>query len=441
MINEFKAQRILAGHAHQHIEKNITLHGWLHDKQLIDNNTIIELRDRSGLISILITDFADAKKINQICLGSILQVKGIVQKTPLGKIQLQSSSVIIDICVNEESPIELNKPIEHSAENLTQILENRIVNLRNPQEQTIFRINTAIEYGIRNFLIKNDFFEFHSPKILACASEGGTEIFKFDYFGREATLAQSAQFYKQIMAQGFERVFEIGSTFRAEPSISTRHMTDFMTLDVEMAFINDLSDIMGLLYSMLKDVSESIWQIYKNELEYQGASKPIFNDKFPVLTLEQLHNLCLKETGQDFRNEKDPTPFEEDWICKYSAQHWGSDAVFICEFPVSTMKFYQYRNQQNPKVIDRFDLIFKGVEISTGGRRENRYEKLLEQMKELGINSTDYEYSYYLQVFKYGAPAHGGFGLGLARLTQLLIGLKSVKEAVLFVRDKDRLLP
>jgi nondiscriminating aspartyl-tRNA synthetase len=441
MIYEFKKDRILVSQINLYLGKKIIIQGWLNSVNELNDVLIIELRDRSGSVSIIINNNNNTEIINNYKQGTILTIDGYVEQIQNNGIIFKDAKLKIDVPIRFTSPIDISKPIDHSIENLNEIVENRALNIRNTFEQTIFRINTNIEDLIRHYLKQHDFFEFHSPKILACASEGGTEIFKLDYFGKEATLAQSAQFYKQIMAQGFERVFEIGSTFRAEPKMSTRHLTDFMTLDVEMAFINNLNDVMNLLSSMLVYITENIWTTHGNALNIYKAKRPLLKQKFPIITLKQLHDLYLEKTGRDCRLETDPTPFEEEWICNYSAEHWGSEAVFITEFPASTMKFYQYRNDDNPEVIDRFDLIFKGVEICTGGRRENRYEKLIGQMKQLEINPDNYEYQYYLQALKFGAPAHGGFGLGLARLTQLIIGLESVKEAVLFVRDKDRLLP
>lgn len=434
MVLEFIQERILTDQAKLNVGKIITISGWLHNK---DNN-YITIRDRSGLLKVKIDSFLE--KIKNIKPMSILMIKGMVHKKNDG-LELDAIDINIEVPVLYESPIEVDKKIDHSPSNLNNILENRVINLRNIPEQYIFKVQTAISDSIREYLNANDFTEFYSPKLLACASEGGAEVFKVDYFGQQATLAQSAQFYKQIMVGAFERIFEFGSTFRAESSISTRHMTDFITLDVEMGFITDLKDIMQMLYNIIRYVAQNVWQTHSTQLKALGAVPPILSNEIQIITLKELHDLCYEHTGKDFRNEKDPNNFEEKWICEFSAKNWGSDAVFITEFPASEMKFYQYRNKLNPNVIDRFDLIFRGVEICTGGRRENRYEKLFEQMKELGINPNDNVYSYYLQALKFGLPAHGGFGLGLARLNQQIIGLNSVKEAVIFTRDKNRLLP
>lgn len=439
MIVEFINERILTDQVKFNLGKEVALAGWLHKK--IDSKNLL-IRDRKGILKVNIENLSktEIEKINNIQPMSILIIKGIATNQE-EQIQLNAHQITIDVPVKYKSPIDIEEKIDHHPNNLNNILENRVLNIRNIPEQYIFKIQTAISDALRQYLKNNDFTEFYSPKLLACASEGGTEVFKVDYFGKQAILAQSAQFYKQIMVGAFERIFELGSTFRAEASISTRHMTDFLTLDVEMGFITDLSDIMKTLYNMLIYINESIWNTHSYELKKLGAIPSVLNPKMPIVTLEELHDLCYKHTGKDFRKEKDPNPFEEKWICDFSLKHWQSEAVFITEFPASEMKFYQHRNKKNPNTIDRFDLIFRGIEICTGGRRENNYEKLIEQMEQLGINPNDSTYSYYLQALKYGLPAHGGFGLGLARLNQQIIGLNSVKEAIIFCRDKNRLLP
>jgi nondiscriminating aspartyl-tRNA synthetase len=244
-----------------------------------------------------------------------------------------------------------------------------------------------------------------------------------------------------MMVGAFERAFEFGATYRAEPSMTSRHLTEFITVDAEMGFIAGVADIMTVINQMLVATCNEVWRTHERELTILGARRPVLVPTFPVVPLQELHNLCYVQTGQDFRTQKDPTPFEERWICEYAAQKWGSEAVFITEFPASEMKFYHYRNEQNPAVTDRFDVIFRGVEIITGSRREHRYDKLIEQLKAFGGDPDNPGFTYYLQAFKFGMPPHGGFGLGLERLAQKLIGLNNVKEACIFPRDTGRLVP
>jgi nondiscriminating aspartyl-tRNA synthetase len=442
-MTEFYPQRMLSSELPHHISQKVIISGWLHKKRSLGQLTFILVRDRHGLVQVIIEEAEEAQKLDGLYQGTILTIEGIVQEEPraLGGVEIHQPSLQVEVPVTTPSPIEIDKPINHNPENLDTLLDWRIINMRNPIEQGIWKIQASVGDTIRAYLTANDFTEFHSPKLLAGSTEGGAEVFKLDYFGKQATLAQSAQFYKQIMVGSLERVFEFGSTYRAEPSVTTRHMTEFITVDVEMGFINDYTDIMKLLNNLLIDVCQNVWETRCRELIALKAEKPALATEFPRVTLQQLHDLCFKETGQDFRGEKDPSPFEERWICAYSAQHWGSEAVFITEFPASDMKFYHYRLETNPLVTERFDLLFRGVEIATGSRREHRYPQLLAQLEAIGANPESEGYKYYLQAFKYGMPNHGGFGLGLERLTQKIINLNNVKEATLFPRDTKRLSP
>ncbi len=311
----------------------------------------------------------------------------------------------------------------------------------NINEQKIFKIQSEIGKALREFFQKENFTEIHTPKLLAEATEGGAEVFKMDYFGKVATLAQSPQFYKQMMVGVFERVYEIGPVYRAEPSMTTRHMSEYISVDAEMGFIKGLEDLNNLLSELLNYVVDKVWEDNKDDLEAMKAVKPVLTKKIPEIAMKDLHELYLKKTGEDLRREKDPTPTEERFISQYSAENWGSEAVFITEFPTSSMKFYHYQSEKNPEVAERADLIFRGVEIVTTSRREHRYERLITQLKQMGGDPTHPGFKYYLDAFKYGMPSHGGFGLGLERLTQKIVGLSSVKEATLFPRDVNRLSP
>jgi aspartyl/asparaginyl-tRNA synthetase len=239
----------------------------------------------------------------------------------------------------------------------------------------------------------------------------------------------------------FERAYEINPTYRAELSATTRHMTEFIHVDVEVGFVNfqELLEIVGgLLYS----VTTNIWEIRKKELTKLNATPTKLTGQIPQLTLVQVHELYAKATGQNSVGEKDLRPDEERWVCEYAKNNLGSEAVFVTEWPSDEMKFYHRRSDENPELAERADLIFRGVEIATISMRENRYDVLVQQLKEVvGGNPKADGFKYYLQAFKYGLPPHGGFGMGLERLTQRIIGLNNVKEAALFPRDINRLTP
>ena len=436
-------QRTLSSEIKKHVGKKVTVRGWLHKVRELGGMTFIILRDRHGLIQVLDDKSQEAKKLHGLQVGTVLKIEGEVAQEPRAAsgAEIHSPIITVEVPVKDVSPIEIDKPIDHTPDNLDTLFENRVVNIRNVTERGIWKIQAGIGQATREYLMSKDFTEFHSPKILAEATEGGAEVFKLDYFGKQATLAQSAQFYKQIMVGSLERVFEIAPTYRAEPSMTTRHMTEFTTVDAEMGFIEGLPDVLEILTGLINHVTKYVWDKYEPELLALKATKPKLSDKFPEITLEDLHQLYFEKTGEDFRKEKDPSPAEERWISEYSAKEWGSEAVYITEFPASEMKFYHFRSEKNPEVAERADLIFRGVEIVTTSRREHRYEKLIKQLKTMGGNPEHPGFKYFLQAFKYGMPSHGGFGLGLERLSEKIIGLNNVKEATLFPRDMNRLAP
>jgi len=423
--------------------ETVTINGWLHKKRLLGGLNFVTLRDRGGLAQTLIDDKNELEKLRGLQIGTVLALTGTVvadERAP-GGAELHDVKVEVMVPVVDESPIEIDKPLSHNSENLDTLFDNRVIGLRNIQETNIFKIQASVKELIRQHLHSLEFTEFNSPKLLPEATEGGAEVFKLDYFGKEATLAQSAQFYKQIMVGVFERAYEINPTYRAELSATTRHMTEFIHVDVEVGFVNfqELLEIVGgLLYS----VTTNIWEIRKKELTKLNATPTKLTGQIPQLTLVQVHELYAKATGQNSVGEKDLRPDEERWVCEYAKNNLGSEAVFVTEWPSDEMKFYHRRSDENPELAERADLIFRGVEIATISMRENRYDVLVQQLKEVvGGNPKADGFKYYLQAFKYGLPPHGGFGMGLERLTQRIIGLNNVKEAALFPRDINRLTP
>lgn len=436
-------KRILAAEVKNHVGKNINVQGWLHKKRLLGGLTFINVRDRSGLVQIVVQDKDEVEKLRGLHIGTVLSIEGTAVEEPRapGGAELHDPKLTVMVPVTDEPLVEIDKPLSHKSENLDTLFDNRVIGLRNLQETAIFRIQAVVKEAARQFLHKQDFTEFNSPKLLPGATEGGAEVFKLDYFGKEATLAQSAQFYKQIMVGVFERAYEINPTYRAELSATTRHMTEFIHIDAELGFI-EFQDLMDLLSEMLNYIVDSVWADCETELKMWQATKPVLPDQIPAIPMEKIHKLYSEKTGQNSVGEKDLRPDEERWICEYAKKELGSDAVFVTEWPADEMKFYHKTDEANPKMALRCDLLFRGVEIATASMREHRYEVLLKQLKELaGGDPENPGFRYYLQAFKYGLPPHGGFGMGLERLTEKIIGLNNVKEASLFPRDINRLAP
>ncbi len=437
--------RILSSEIAGHIGEEILIKGWLHKKRLLGGLNFINVRDRRGLVQILVQDKDEVEKLRGLQIGTVLEVTGKViedERAP-GGAEIHDPKLTVLVPVTDESPIEIDKPLSHKPDNLDTLFDNRVVGLRNLDEQTIFKVQGKVLEATRSYLKENDFTEMNTPKLLAEATEGGAEVFKLDYFGKEATLAQSAQFYKQIMVGVFERVFETNPTYRAEPSATTRHMTEYITIDVELGFI-EFEDLLKLASGLLNRIVDDVYSEYGDRLKRWNASKPVLSADLPQIPMREVHGLYAKANKTAVSDEGDLSPDEERWICEYAKKNLGSEAVFVTEWPSTdkTFKFYHRKNANNPELADRADLLFRGVEIATVPMREHRYEVLVDQLKTLANGDPDHPgFKHYLAAFKYGLPPHGGFGWGLERTTEKLIGLNNIKEATLFPRDMNRLAP
>lgn len=436
--------RTLSNEVKTHIGKTATIQGWLHKKRLMGGLTFINVRDRAGLVQVLVEDKNEVEKLRGLQIGTVLSITGTVvedERAP-GGAEIHEPGIEIITPVTDEPPIEIDKPLGHKPDNLDTLFDHRPVGLRNLQEKAIFQIQSTVCQTIRDYFYENDFTEIHTPKLLAEATEGGAEAFTLDYFGKTATLAQSPQFYKQILVGVFERAFEIAPVFRAELSATTRHMSEYTSIDGELGFIT-LEELQTFLSGLLNTVVDNVWAQYEPELKRWNATKPVLPAEIPEITIDEIHELYKKANKEDFTNEDDLAPAEERWICEWAKKHKASEAVFVTGWSAKskTFKFYHRANAQNPAIADRADLLFRGVEIVTLSMREHQYEKVVAQMKEKGYDPADPGFQPLLSAMKYGMPPHGGFGLGLERLTQRIIGLNNVKEATLFPRDINRLTP
>lgn len=435
--------RVLAAELSQHRNRSVELAGWLHKIRKLGGITFILVRDRSGLAQVKVEETAQASKLRGLQIGTIMTVKGKVaidKRAPAG-LEIHQPKLEILVPVAETPPIEIDKPIDHQAEHLDTLFENRVYNLRNLDEGKIFKIRAALVEALRQFLRAQDFTEVQTPKLLAGATEGGAEVFELEYFGAQATLAQSPQLYKQILVGAFERLFEIGPAFRAEPSMTTRHMSEMTMLDIEMGFIANHEEVLQLSEQLFYEVLHQVYKSHQAELKALGAPPLKLSKSLPRFSVAEVHELYSKATKQDTRGQKDLLPAEERWICAHALKKNGSEAVLVRDFPIEAMKFYHMVNPDNPKTVLWADLLFRGIEIATIPQREHRYEQLVKQIKAAGLDPKHPAYRYYLQAFQAGLPPHGGFGFGIDRLVQTVIGLNNVKEATLFPRDMNRLSP
>ncbi len=434
--------RILSRELKAHVGEKVVIEGWLHKKRLLGGLTFINIRDRSGLTQVVVKDKAEVEKLRNQQIGTVLHVEGTVieESRAPGGVELHDASLTVMVSVTEEPPIEIDKPISHKPEHLDTLLDNRVVGLRNLQETSIFRIRSELLRYIREFLYKNDFVEINTPKLVAGAAEGGAEVFKLDYFGKEATLAQSPQLYKQIMVGVFERVFEIAPAFRAELSATTRHVSEVTMLDIEMGYIQGHNDVLNMVQDMVYNVVTRIYEERGEELKKLNAPELVLKPEFPRYSMSQIHEMFTKATGKDMTKELDLTPEEEKWICEYTKKNEGCEAVFATGLPAAKMKFY-HMAEDDGQTARSADLLFRGVELSTIPQREHRHDNLIEQMKKAGVDPASPGFAHYVTAFKHGLPPHGGCGFGIDRLTEKVIGLANIKEAILFPRDVNRLAP
>jgi nondiscriminating aspartyl-tRNA synthetase len=321
--------------------------------------------------------------------------------------------------------------------NLNTLLDNRNLVLRNIKVNDIFKVYAELLKSYAEVMRESAFLEIKTPKILAAATEGGANFFKIKYFDRDAYLAQSPQFYKQAGVGAFERVFEVGSVFRAEPHFTTRHVNEYTGLDAEMGFIDNFSDVMDALEKVMQRILSDIAKNCRVELAQYSIEDLLFSEKFPRLRLTEALEILEKEYGKK-SEDVDIDPEGERLICEWAKKNHNSDFVFLTHYPVSVRPFYSMPSEDG-QYTETFDLIFRGVEIASGGQRIHNYEQLKNSIIKFGLKPEDFES--YLDIFKLGMPAHGGWGLGSERIVQKILNLGSIKEAILFPRDVKRITP
>lgn len=373
-------------------------------------------------------------------------VTGLVKERPAKKEKEALNNPTDQIEIEVTAISILSKPLEDLSIDVSQpemnlqletLLNNRTVALRNTKVQAIFQIYSALLQGYADFMRSEGFIEIKTPKILSAATEGGANFFKIKYFDRDAYLAQSPQFYKQAGMSAFERVFEVGSVFRAEPSYTTRHVTEFTGLDAEMGFIENMEDVMIMLEKVMYHVLQHIGSTCQSSLALHGAMipEPV---AIPRIRLSEAFEILKTEYGKELE-EGDIDSEGERMIGEYVKKKYNSDFVFLTHYPTATRAFYSLPSPEDPKFCESYDLVFRGVEIASGAQRVHDYAQLKDIIEKRGLDPESFKD--YLDIFKYGAPPHGGWGLGSERIVQKLLGLASIKEAILYPRDVKRLTP
>jgi len=438
-------ERILISETPGKIGQKVKLSGWVNIRRDHGKLIFIDLRDRSGMIQMIVIPDKDeaykaAKEIRNEC---VISVEGLVKQRPGGAANDKISTGGVEIEVEKIGII--SKPegelaIDISAKdmdlNLQTLLDNRTLSLRNDKIKAIFKIYSELLSAYDQVMRSENFVEIKTPKILSSATEGGANFFKIKYFDREAYLAQSPQFYKQAGVGIFERVFEVGSVFRAEPHFTTRHVNEYIGLDAEMGFIESVDDVMDQLEKVVGFMMKEISEKCKNELfKYEAEISPMV--EIPRIKLEEAIKI-LKEKYNKEIEEMDIDAEGERLIGEYVREKYNSDFVFLTHYPYALRPFYSMPSQ-DPKWTETFDLLYRGIEIASGGERINDYNMLIENIKKKGLKPE--QFKDYLDIFKYGMPRHGGWGLGSERIVQKILGLGSIKEAILYPRDVKRLTP
>ena len=430
-----KLERVFINELDKLDNKRVMLRGWVHKITDLSHIVFVKLRDKSGIVQLV----CDKDQIKNIRLENAIEVIGTKyenEKAP-GGIEIKVEEIkVVGKTYYEKLPFEVNS-YKNKATLETQ-LDHRTIALRRPEIRAIFKVQSEIESAFITYLKERNFEEIHTAKIIDSSTEGGSEMFTVNYFDRRSFLAQSPQFYKQMMVgAGFERVFEIGHAYRAELHNTWRHLNEYVSLDVEMGFIKDEYELMDLEEGFINYLYEHLNKTCKKELEMYKIELPQ-KVNIPRITLNKAHEILLEKY-----NKKSPLgnidAEGEVLISKYVKEKYDCDFVFLTKYPVSKRPMYTMMDDEDKNLTKSFDLIFDGLEITTGGQRIHDYEMLKENIIKFNLNPDDFDF--YLETFKYGMPPHGGFAIGLERLTMKILKLSNIREAALVPRDMKRLTP
>ena len=424
-------KRILNTETTEYIDKEVRVAGWVNTRRDHGKIVFIDLRDRTGILQVV----CPPALVEGVKEEYVLEIEGLVKKRPAhtvnkdmvtGEVELQARQIKV-LAKAAALPFDfMGKDLNL---NLPTLLDHRPLTIRNSEIKNIFKVAETIVESFRKTLKSLDFTEFQCPNIVPVVAEGGADVFRLDYYKYDAYLSQSPQIYKQIMLSAFERVFTITHVYRAEPSVTTRHMSEFTSLDAEMAFIDSWQDLM--------DTCELIIRNMFADLKPLKVDVPELGREIPRIKMREAQKIILGRTGRNNLKEPDLSPEDEQEICLWSKEKYGSEVVFITHYPTLKRPFYTHEDPLDPDYTLSFDVLCRGLEIVTGGQRINDYDKLIKNIKKWG-NKTD-TFGFYLQAFKYGMPPEGGFAFGLERMTKQVLNLKNIREASPFPRDMERI--
>jgi nondiscriminating aspartyl-tRNA synthetase len=424
--------------------KEIELRGMIQNLRILAWGGFLILRTSNYMVQTVIDKNKVTFPLEELSVESTVVIKGILQKASIKdksitprefEVQITEITLITSPAV---SPLPVDTTKKELNVELHTKFDLRPLTLRHAKQRSIFKIASVIYNEFGNYLSSIGFTRICSPKIVFSGAEGGANIFPIEYFNRTAYLAQSPQFYKQMMVGVFGRVFEEAPVFRAEKHDTSRHLNEYISLDFEMMLEKNFEEIMVTETSVLRSIFQKIKDTCQYEIELLEIDVPVF-DKIVTVKFDEVHEIVFKNFKKDFRSENDLAPEEENLICEYAKKEWGTDFVFVTHYPTEKRPFYAMPDPEKPETTLSFDLLFRGIEITTGGQRLNKYEDYIKKMSGLGMKIEPF--ASYLQAFKFGMPLHGGLGLGLERLTAQICKLANVKEASLFPRDINRLEP
>ena len=431
-------QRIWSVDLPAYVGEHVAVAGWLHRVRRLSSVSFLIVRDARGLAQVVVDD-ACVRRIEHLHPESVLRVEGRVVATPQAPrgVELVASAIEVLSEAIEAPPFELHRP--HIPAQLPTLLDHAAVALRHPRNQAVFRMGAASVDGFRRTLQAKGFTEVFTPKLVATATESGANVFPVDYFGRRAYLAQSPQFYKQTLVGVFERVFEVGPVFRAEPHDTPRHLNEYVSLDAEMGFIGDHTEVMAVVERVVGGMLATLRDQLADDLRLLGVQLPEVTVRMPSIDFVEAQKLIQAATGEDVLGEPDLAPAHERWLGEWALREHGSDFLFVTGFPMVKRPFYTHPDPEDPQRSNSFDLLFRGLEVVTGGQRLHRYADYVRALAERGQDAAPL--GGYLEAFKHGLPPHGGFAMGLERWVGRLVGAANVREVTLFPRDVQRLTP
>jgi nondiscriminating aspartyl-tRNA synthetase len=433
-------ERTLTKELPRRIGARVRLLGWVHQIRQVGKISFIVLRDRTGTAQVITTDPAQFH-LDDVKRESIVEIIGTVKPEPQARqgceLELEELKVLIEPVA--PLPFEVNRSKKKLNLKLDMILDHRAFALRNPEFGAVFKVQAEIVRSFAEFLRQEGFLEVHTSKIVAAGTEGGTALFPIQYFEQKAYLAQSPQFYKQMLVgAGYERVFEVGFVYRAEDHATSRHINEYLSLDFEMGFINSYRDVTQLENRFLKQLVANLEKNCAEEIQLLDARLPEVGE-IPEIHFRDALQVLSKDYGRDTTGMLDLDPEGERQLCDYAQKTLNSEFLFVTHYPRKTRPFYTLWDPDDPEYTFGFDLLFRGLEVTTGSQRIHDYHQLVENIRHFGLNPENF--SFYLEIFQYAVPPHGGLAIGAERLTQQFLGLSNIREASFFPRDRYRLTP